>query len=132
MSLTASIVKQWRRPTGRLGRLLALAMNRTHSPLTDWGLEHVSIGKRETILDVGCGGGGTVRKLAQLASEGTVYGIDFSKDSVEVARRTNKRLIEAGRVQILCASVSCLPSSDGMFDLVTAINHPLLLAGSEW
>jgi cyclopropane fatty-acyl-phospholipid synthase-like methyltransferase len=42
-------------------------MNSSHSKLTDWGLEHISIENNETILDIGCGGGRTVSKLAAIA-----------------------------------------------------------------
>jgi len=117
-----TVLKQWRKPTGRLGRLLAWGMNITHARLTDWGLKHVSIEKHYTILDVGCGGGGTVHKLAGIAVEGKVYGIDLSEDSVAVARRTNKQFIKTGRVEIQTSSVSCLPFCNNMFDLVTAVN----------
>lgn len=55
-------------------------MNISHSKMTSWGLSHISIGKHDTILDVGCGGGGTVRKLASTAEEGKIYGIDYSED----------------------------------------------------
>jgi ubiquinone/menaquinone biosynthesis C-methylase UbiE len=96
-------------------------MNRGHSEVTDWGLGHISIGKDDTILDVGCGGGETVHKLAGIATEGHVYGIDFSEASVAVSRRRNRQLIQAGLVDIQCSSVSCLPFSDGVFDLVTAV-----------
>ena len=116
------MLKQWRKPTGRLGRLLVWAMNLTHSILTDWGLKYISIGKHYTILDVGCGGGGTVHKLAGIAVQGKVYGIDFSEESVTVSRRTNRRFIKMGRVEIQNSSVSCLPFSDNLFDLVTAVN----------
>jgi hypothetical protein len=34
--------------------------------LTDWGLEHISVEKHHTILDVGCGGGKTVSKQEAL------------------------------------------------------------------
>jgi fibrillarin-like rRNA methylase len=51
-------------------------MNSSHSKLTDWGLEHISIENNETILDVGCGGGRTVSKLAAIATQGKVYGVD--------------------------------------------------------
>jgi SAM-dependent methyltransferase len=111
-----------RKPTGRLGRLLIRAMNISHYQLTDWGLSHLSIGKQDTILDVGCGGGGTVHKLAKIAANGKVYGIDFSNESVMVSRMTNKQFIQMGRVEIQQSSVSCLPFSDSMFDLVTAVN----------
>jgi SAM-dependent methyltransferase len=117
-----AVLKQWRKPTGRFGRLLTWAMNYSHSMLTDWGLPYVSIEKNYTILDVGCGGGGTVHKLACIAVEGKVYGIDLSEDSVKVSSRTNKQFIKMGRVEIQNCSVSCLPFSDNMFDLVTAVN----------
>ena len=122
MDIMSKLGQQWRKPTGWLGRLLVRAMNINHSKLTDWGLSHVSIGKHDTILDVGCGGGSTVHKLARIAAEGKVYGIDFSEESVTVSRRTNKQLIKMGRVEIRHGSVSCLPFSDAMFDLVTAVN----------
>jgi ubiquinone/menaquinone biosynthesis C-methylase UbiE len=122
MRIMSKLSQQWRKPTGWLGGLLLRAMNINHSKLTDWGLSHISIGTQDTILDVGCGGGGTVRKLARIAAEGKVYGIDFSEESVTVSRRTNKQLIKIGRVEIRHGSVSCLPFSDAMFDLVTAVN----------
>ncbi len=111
-----------RQPAGRFGRLLIRAMNLSHYQMTDWGLSHFSIGQQDTILDVGCGGGGTVHKLARIAAQGKVYGIDFSAESVTVSRMTNKQLIQTGRVAIQQSPVSCLPFSAGMFDLVTAVN----------
>jgi ubiquinone/menaquinone biosynthesis C-methylase UbiE len=96
-------------------------MNASHSWLTDWGLEHVCIEKHYTILDVGCGGGRTVSKLAAIATEGKVYGVDYSLESVAASTRTNARSIESGRVEIRHGSVSQLPFSDAMFDLVTAV-----------
>jgi len=114
-------VTQCRRPHGWLGRLILRNMNSRHSKVTDWGLSHVSVGKRDAILDVGCGGGKTISKLASGASEGKVYGVDFSRDSVGVASKVNRRLIEAGRVEIREASVSELPFSNDFFDLVTGV-----------
>jgi ubiquinone/menaquinone biosynthesis C-methylase UbiE len=84
-------------------------------------LTHVSVQTRDTILDVGCGGGKTVSRLAALATEGKTYGIDYSEASVAASRRTNRTSIAAGRVEILSGSVSHLPFPDQMFDLVTAV-----------
>ena len=109
------------RPRGWVGRLVIWRMNRSHSALTDWGLRRVSVGERDTILDVGCGGGRAVSKLAARASSGAVHGIDYSEASVAAARRFNRREIAQGRVEIQQASVSELPFPDGTFDLVTAI-----------
>ena len=96
-------------------------MNVSHAKLTDWGLGQIGIEKNYTFLDVGCGGGRTVSKLAAIATEGTVYGVDYSEESVAATNEMNTREIAAGRVEVRHGSVSQLPFSDGMFDLVTAV-----------
>ena len=121
MSTMSKLLNQCRMPTGWLGRFTLWTMNISHSKVTDWGLKHISIEQHDTILDVGCGGGRTVHKLAAIATEGKVYGIDYSEASVAAARRTNEQWIEMGRVEILHGSVSHLPFSDDMIDLATAV-----------
>jgi ubiquinone/menaquinone biosynthesis C-methylase UbiE len=96
-------------------------MNWSHSGLTDWGLAHVRIAKHFTILDVGCGGGRTIQKLAMIATEGLIFGVDYAAGSVAASRRTNAHLINSGRVEIRRGSVSCLPFSADEFDLITAV-----------
>ena len=112
---------QCQRPAGLLGRFVLWNMNSRHSKVTDWGLSHIAIDKRDTVLDAGCGGGRTVNKLAVIASEGKVYGVDFSKESVAFASRINKQWIDADRVEIREASVSQLPFSADVFNVVTAV-----------
>jgi SAM-dependent methyltransferase len=120
-ALVIYMARQVRRPSRWTGQLLAQVMNLSHSGLTDWGLRHVTIGPQFSILDVGCGGGRTIRKLAALAPQGKVHGVDYGKGSVAVARMTNAALIAAGRVVIEYSSVSALPFAADSFDLVTAI-----------
>jgi ubiquinone/menaquinone biosynthesis C-methylase UbiE len=112
---------QCSKPTGWLGRFTLWRMNKGHSKLTDWGLEHVSIQDHYTILDVGCGGGRTVGKLAAIAPQGKVYGVDYSDESVAATKRTNAQWVNLGRVEVRHGSVSQLPFPDGMFDLITAV-----------
>ena len=96
-------------------------MNVSHAKVTDWGLAHISVRSGDTILDVGCGGGRTISKLAASATQGKVYGVDYSEESVATSTRTNARAIARGQVEIRHASVSQLPFSAGLFDLVTAV-----------
>jgi ubiquinone/menaquinone biosynthesis C-methylase UbiE len=96
-------------------------MNARHSAVTDWGLSQISVKKNFAILDIGCGGGRTVSKLAAVATEGKVYGVDYSPDSVAVASKTNRESIKNGRVEIREGSVSQLPFLAGTFDLVVAV-----------
>src|SRR5208282_3550301 len=118
--LTYSL-NQVRKPTKWVGRFFLWMMNLSHSSLTDWGLTHVPVEKHFAVLDVGCGGGRTIQKLATLATEGVVYGVDYAKGSVAASRGKNAQLIETGHVQITQASVSQLPFPEDKFDLVTAV-----------
>jgi ubiquinone/menaquinone biosynthesis C-methylase UbiE len=121
MASRNTLENQCSKPTGWLGRLSLWRMNASHSKLTDWGLEHVSVENRYTILDVGCGGGRTVGKLAAIATQGKVYGVDYSGESVAATKRLNAQWINLGRVETRHGAVSQLPFPDGMFDLITAV-----------
>ena len=114
-------VNQCSKPSGLLGRFTLWRMNASHSKLTDWGLGHVTVQAQHTILDIGCGGGRTVSKLASFASQGKVFGVDYSEESVATTKRANARWIGLGRVDIRQGSVSQLPFPDNSFDLVTAV-----------
>ncbi len=120
-ALLAYVLNQVRKPTKWIGRFFVWIMNMSHSNLTDWGLKHVQIEEHFTILDVGCGGGRTIIKLAALVPKGMVYGIDYADGSVAASRAKNALLIQSGRVEITQASVSQLPFSKDKFDLVTAV-----------
>jgi ubiquinone/menaquinone biosynthesis C-methylase UbiE len=115
------LMQQVRKPNGWLGRRLVRAMSLSHAAMTDWGLQQLTVAKNASVLDVGCGGGRTVGKLAALAPEGRVVGLDYSATSVAVARDTNAGAIQAGRVEIEQGSVAALPFPDGTFDIVTAV-----------
>lgn len=121
MSTRARTVSQCQKPSGLLGRFTLWRMNKSHSKLTDWGLTHISIQPQFTILDIGCGGGRTVSKLAALATQGKVIGVDYSGESVSVSQKINRAFIARGRVEIQQASVSELPFTDNTFDLITAV-----------
>ena len=101
--------------------MLLWNMNARHSQVTDWGLGHVRIEAHDTILDVGCGGGRTLSKLAEVVTQGKVYGIDYSEESVAASKRTNARWIDTKRIEVRHGSVSQLPFEAGTFDLVTAV-----------
>jgi ubiquinone/menaquinone biosynthesis C-methylase UbiE len=121
LGATFYVLKQVRKPDRWLGRLFTSVMNHSHSHLTDWGLAHVRIEHDASILDIGCGGGRTIEKLAALAIDGKVCGIDYAPGSVAASRAKNSDLVRTGRVKIERASVSHMPFGADEFDLVTAI-----------
>jgi SAM-dependent methyltransferase len=119
--LAARQLNQVRKPKGLVGKFVLWIFSIRHSKLTDWGLKHVKVGEYYTILDVGCGGGRMIYKLAGMTTKGKVFGIDHSKQSVAASHNTNRYWIGKGRVEIQHGSVSNLPFRDDIFDLVTAV-----------
>ena len=94
ISIGHAMLRQCRKPTGWIGRLQLWRMNRSHHKLTDWALTHVSVQPRHTILDIGCGGGRTVAKLAASATEGKTYGVDYSdqnESGIDIRRPCRNR-----------------------------------------
>ncbi len=70
---------------------------------------------RSRVLDVGCGTGYLLERLAEGGFSGV--GVDLSPDSVEIAQ---KRLVEIGAADRLRAEVgSAYEPPDGPFDLIT-------------
>ncbi|MEL7642362.1 MAG: class I SAM-dependent methyltransferase [Solidesulfovibrio sp.] len=115
------LMGQCRRPGGILGEYIGRRMNRSHFALTTWGLAHMAVAADADVLDIGCGGGRTLARLAQLAPRGRICGIDASEKSVAMSRRHNAQAIASGRMEVRLASVTALPFADATFRLATAV-----------
>ena len=120
MSLLKKLFTQCAHPQGRMGQAMLKFMNLCHAPLNKWGLGLVSFHDGMTMLDIGCGGGATLKRLLERSKDAKVYGIDISEDSVAKAREVNKALLDK-QVFIQQGSASQLPYEDAKFDLVTAV-----------
>ena len=107
-----------RKPQGKLGNIQLKSMNQEHTPVSLWGLKHLNIKSDDVILDVGCGGGINVKRMAKSAKK--VYGIDYSIESVKLSKEVNEKLIDEGKVEIIEGNVKSLPFEDNTFDIVTA------------
>ncbi len=107
-------------PKGFLGRCMLRFMNFGHAPLTNWGLDHVEFSDGMVMLDIGCGGGATLKRLLKRSPEGMVYGIDISEESVVKAKNVNKQLLNK-QVFVQQGSADSLPWEDQKYDVVTAV-----------
>ncbi len=121
MSELSRKLNQCRKPAGEVGKLVADEMNISHYELTSWGLGKIDIKQDSVILDIGCGGGRTVNRLALLVPEGKVFGIDYSNDCVNWSIEFNEELVDSGKVEIHNASVEKIPFEDNKFDLALAV-----------
>ena len=119
-NILKSFFSQCARPEGALGRVMLSFMNYTHAPLTNWGLKLVDVQDGWTMLDVGCGGGFTIRRLLKRSKDAKVYGIDISEESVAKAKKVNAEVLDK-QVFVTLGSAEKLPYEDGKFNLVTAV-----------
>lgn len=120
MGLLKTLFTNCAHPKGRMGRAMLKFMNLCHAPLTNWGLSLLDIQEGRTMLDIGCGGGATLRRLLKRSKGGMVYGIDISEESVAKARKVNAAVLNK-QVFVTQGSAEKLPYEDWKFDLVTAV-----------
>ena len=120
MKLVDTLIEQCRRPSGFLGMIMIKTMERADSGFNQWVQQYIS-DSMEHVLDIGCGGGKTVKITSKKHKTIMVYGIDQSQYSVKVAKKLNRRNMKKGRVKIQQGSVYDLPFDDEFFDCITAI-----------
>jgi ubiquinone/menaquinone biosynthesis C-methylase UbiE len=120
MPLTRIFGAQCRKPSGWLGQLMGPLMNWRHQSLSRWTIELMDIQPDSFILDIGCGGGVTIKDMARIATSGFVAGVDYSDIMV---RQSLKRNAAAGaqRVAIKKGDIASLPFEDASFDRACAV-----------
>ena len=121
---------QTRKPEGNLGKMMLKGMNSGHAKLADWGLGLLPKLSVQNAVDLGCGAGGNVAKLAD-KYDAHVTGVDYSELSVEASKKTNAKAVKKGTVDILAGDVSALDLPDSTYDLATAFETIYFWPGLE-
>lgn len=81
-------------PHGQFGEQMLERMNRSHDDVTNWALDQLKFKAGDRALDIGCGGGATMGRIAgRIAGRiqaaggmGHVSGVDISEVSCEASR----------------------------------------------
>ena len=110
-----------RRPEGEYGMQMLSRMNESHAGVTAWGLGFLDLKPAHQVLDIGCGGGAALSRMAQTVTEGHLTGADYSPVSVQAAKAYNAEAVAQGRMEIVEASVEALPFADGTFDRIITV-----------
>ena len=121
MPLTKIFGAQCRKPSGWLGGLMGPLMNWRHQPLSHWTIELMDIQPHSSILDIGCGGGMTIKEIARVATGGFVAGVDYSEVMVQQSLKRNAAAVSARRVVIKKGDIASLPFEDVSFDRACAV-----------
>ncbi|MDZ4776333.1 MAG: class I SAM-dependent methyltransferase [Alphaproteobacteria bacterium] len=116
------IADQARHARNLLDRLIASAMASENWPHSLHAIEALDIADGDHVLDVGCGPGRSLARLAALAPHGRIFGIDPAPPMVEIARKRNRESVDEGRLDVVVASVAHLPFVDARFDKVLCVH----------
>ena len=113
---------QLRQPNGDFGLKIGEMMNRSNEHTNRLVYDQLALQKDDQLLEIGFGNGYFINHLIDIYPGIFYYGIDYSRDMVRDAAYRNKRLINAGIVDIEEASIEKIPYPDDYFDAACTIN----------
>lgn len=115
------IARQSRRPSGWFGEIVARVMAFETGAANRIALDELAVCADEVVLEVGCGHGRTLARLAETPCA-FLAGIDPSEVMVRLARKRMRRWIDASRADVSLASSAKIPHPDGRFDAALAMH----------
>lgn len=122
MSLAHRLGRQLQCPRGRAGSWLGHAMTLANDRAIRTTVARLDVRPTDNVLELGFGPGRAIARLASLAPEGRVCGVDLSSVMLRQARRHNAAAILSGRVELRQGRFEALPFPDAGFDRIIGIN----------
>ncbi|MGI6735727.1 MAG: class I SAM-dependent methyltransferase [Anaerovoracaceae bacterium] len=116
-----NMIKVADNPRGPWGLKMLEHMHTRHRRLIRWGLGDLDCKAHRDVLDIGCGSGNALGFLYRRNKSAHYFGLDYSKDSVKVARRNNREAIRLGHMKIAHGDVCDMPYPDRSFDLIISV-----------
>ncbi len=114
---------QARKPSGFIGRfVMTKIFNSGNADLNTFVKESLSLNPADRVLEIGFGPGKLVNEMANITTDGTVDGIDFSGVMLKQAAKVNSRHISSGRVFLHKGECSSLPFENNVFDKLCSTN----------
>ena len=119
--LTEFLIKQSQKPSGLIGRVITKIWSFYFKKLSLWAIIQTTISDNYRILEIGYGGGSTIKNLLALNKNLEIHGIDISKESYRTAQRVHSDSIRKGSVQLKIGNVENMPYQNNYFDRIFAI-----------
>lgn len=107
----------WNGPVGRAWVETQELLDQMFKPFADRLVDAVAFEAARSVLDVGCGTGGTTLAVArQLGMKGNCTGIDISHEMIASARSRAER--ESLPASFICAGAQAYPFAPARFDMI--------------
>ena len=119
--LTEFLIKQSQKPSGLIGKVITKIWSFYFKKLSLWAIKQTTISDNYRILEIGYGGGSTIKNLLALNKNLEIHGIDISKESYRTAQRVHSDSIRKGSVQLKIGNVENMPYQNNYFDRIFAI-----------
>ncbi|WP_202622722.1 class I SAM-dependent methyltransferase [Candidatus Enterococcus huntleyi] len=108
-------------PHGFVGGVVTKIWASYFANLSGWTIENTKVKYDSNVLDVGYGGGSTIKNLVDLEQNMSIYGVDISEESYKTAVELNKEAINNGEVKLAIGDVANMSYPVEFFDVVFAI-----------
>ncbi len=114
---------QFGKPSGLFGALfMGPILNLSNTRLVHAAVELLDPQPKDTVLDIGFGGGLSLVALAAKAPGAKIVGVDYSREMVEAAARLVRDKKLDDRVSVKWGDVAKLPFRAGTFHKVLTVN----------
>jgi len=120
--ITSFLARQLAHPSGWIGRVvMTRALNRRNQALIHATLENLPLTDKSRLLDVGFGGGLSLR-MARAKGVTKLVGVDRSAAAVDQLKKTSAGWLRGGELTATSGVVEQLPVGDGAFDAILSTN----------
>lgn len=119
--LTQYLIQQSKKPSGFVGYIITKIWSYYFKKLSLWAIKQTFVLDHYRILEIGYGGGSTIKNLLNLNKHIEIHGIDISEESYRTSQRIFSDAIRKGSVQLKIGNVVTMPYRNNYFDLVFAI-----------
>ena len=109
------------KPEGESGAKMLNIMNDSHFAVTGWMLDIVGASDGDRILDIGCGGGMTLKRLSSQVLNGSLVGLDYSPLAIEESAKLNGEDVSTGKLKLVEASVCDMPLTSNNYDKAVSV-----------
>jgi len=117
----STIGKQFRHPSGFLGRIISRLMKKGNMQSYDKVINELAIKKNDIIFEIGYGHGLGIKNI-MLNNDCYISGIDFSELMYREASRRNKNFIETNKVELNLGDFLNYKIKSDYYDKIFCIN----------
>ncbi|MDH4274339.1 MAG: class I SAM-dependent methyltransferase [Gammaproteobacteria bacterium] len=124
MSIRQTLMQQFKRPSGLLGRLagVVMAQRRSNIARNQWMLQLMRLNATDKVLEIGHGPGLALAGALKTITHGLVVGLDHSPVMHAQARQRNANAIADGRLKLVIADIQQLAPLEGTFQHIFSAN----------